>query len=819
MIKSDLKISWRSLRKQPFFTFLNTFGLAIGIAGVILISLFIYDEFSYDTMFADADQIYRIDIENKNAGEVNSYAAAPGPLANRMRQDYPHIEQLSRFMNMGTVFMRRENSEIALKEKDVVAADSAFLNLFGISMLEGDPATALANPNSVVLTTSEALEHFGTENVMGESLIKSDGEIYTITGLVRDMPRHSFLRDHGIFFSLSSFEEADDKAWNNWIFPTFVKLRSSANQQHLDEYLSDVKERYIIPWAMTFVPGLTLESARESAEKTGDYMRFSSIALTDIHLYSPNKNGEFSQNSDIQSVYILGIIGLFLIVLAVVNFMNLSTAQSLKRAKEVGVRKTLGSIRFDLIRQFLTESILVSFLSSMLAVFIAFETLPLFNALSGKTMSLPLTDPVFWGIIISGVLVLGLLSGFYPSFFMSRFVPIQVLKGSNMPQVGGGNIRNSLVVFQFAISIILIVGTLVVHQQLTFIQNKDLGFQKNQVLVIDDVNTAGHQLQTFKEEVKRLNEVKNASLSSFLPTPSARNGVTFFLKGEVLEPESAIIMGNWRVDYDYLSTLNLELIAGRGFDESFGTDSSAIILNESAVTMMGMKPEEVIGMQLTNDFRRSDKENMKYITIIGVMKNFHYETMRNRIDGMSLVLGNNPDKMMVKLRAGAFSDTIAEIENIWSDVSPGQPMNYYFMDDSFNDVYQSELRLGRVFLIFTALSILISCLGLFGLATFNAERRIKEIGIRKVLGASVPQIIAKLSTDFLKLVAIASLIALPAGWYIMNRWLQDFSYRIDIGIDVFLIAAGVAITISLLTISYQSIKAAMLNPVQSLKNE
>lgn len=818
MLKSDLKISWRSLKKQPFFTFLNTFGLAIGIAGALLIFLYIQDELSYDTMFADADRIYRVNIENKVAGEVNNYAATPTPLATVIRQDFSQAERVTRFMNMGSVFLRQSDTELTIKENDVVAADSSFFEMFGIQLIEGDSKSALTNPNSLVLTKSAAREHFGSEEALGQSLIMDDGETFMVTGVINDLPENSFLRNERVFISLSGFEEAESTAWNNWNFPTFVKLMPSADPEYLEDFLSTVNERYLLPWAVRAY-NINIQDYKASQEKTGNYMQFYSISLTDIHLYSPNISGEFSQNSDIQNVYILGFIGLFLVILAIVNFMNLSTAYSLKRAKEVGVRKTLGSDRFDLIRQFLIESTVVSCLSFLLAILLAYEVLPYFNALSDKAISIPFENPVFWILLISAAMILGLFSGSYPAFFMSSFIPSKVLKGNSQAKAGGGNLRNTLVVFQFSISIFLIVSTLVVFQQLSFMQNKDLGYQKDQVLVIDDVNTAGNKLQTFKEEVKKLGPVENASLSSFLPTPSARSGQTFFPEGKVLGSESAVIIQEWKVDYDYISTLDLDIVAGRDFDKGFGRDSSAIILNESTVEMLGMDPEEVIGLRLTKDFARPDKENMEFHTVIGVIRNFHYETMRNPIDGMSFTLGDNPNRMVVKLNAGDFSEAISATEYIWSDISPGQPMNYYFMDDSFNDVYQAEIRLGKVFLIFTVLSILISCLGLFGLATFDAERRIKEIGIRKVLGASVPQIISKLSVDFLKLVGIAILVALPLGWYAMNIWLQDFSYRIDIGPKVFLLAAGLAVLISILTISYQSIRAAVMNPIWSLRSE
>lgn len=819
MLKSDLKISWRSLKKQPFFTFLNTFGLAVGMAGALLISLFIYDELSFDKMFDDSDRIYRLNIDHQNAGELNRYAAVSSPLANVMKQDYPQAELITRFKNTGSVFLKKVDSELFVKENHVVGADSSFFKMFGLDLIRGDSRTAFSNPNTLVLTRTAAEKHFGIHEALGQTLIMDDEESYVVSGVMEDLPGNSFLRDHSVFISMPSFEDADGTSWNNWVYPTFVKLLPTSDPENLDAYLATVKERYLIPWAMTFIPGLSIESAREAEESTGSFMNFNAIPLTDIHLYSPNIDEEFSQNSDVQNVYILSIIGFFLILLACVNFMNLSTAESLKRAKEVGIRKTLGSNRLGLIRQFLTEAGLISFLSFLLALALAFFALPFFNEFSEKAMVIPFESSAFWLLLMASVAFLGFLSGSYPAFFMSRFMPIKVLKGNGQASVEGGAIRNSLVVFQFSISIFLIVSTLVVFQQLNFIQNKDLGFQKDQILVIDDVDAAGNQMESFKQDIKQISHVENVSTSSFLPTPSARNGVTFFPEGSVFQPEKALIIGNWRVDYEYVSILDLEIIAGRDFDEEFATDSSGMILNESVVAMLGIEPEEALGMRLTKDFDRPDKENTKFLTVIGVVKNFHFETLRNSIDAMSLSLGNNPQKMIVKLNAGNFQNSIADIEKLWRKVVPEQPFNYYFMDDSFNETYEAELQLGRIFATFTILSIFIACLGLFGLAAFNAERRTKEIGIRKVLGASVQQITYRLSIDFLKLVGIAVLVSLPLGWYAMSSWLQDFSYRIEIGVEVFILAALLAVFVSLLTVSYQSIKAAIMDPVKSLKSE
>ena len=819
MFRNNMKVAWRNLRRQPFFTVLNTLGLAIGMAGGLLIALFIQDELSFDKMFPEADRIYRVNIDNTIGGERNRYAAVSGPLAGVMKEDYPHLDLVTRFKNTDSKLIRRVGATKNVKEDHVVGADPAFFEMFGFDLILGNKATALTEAKSVVLTRTAAEKHFGLNEALGQQLILDNDDTYLVTGVIEDFPKNSFLRDHTVLLSISSFDIHDSPAWNHWSFPTFVRLKPGAPESDFQAYLGTVRDRYLIPWAMQFVPGLTIESVKEQEKETGDTMLFDATALTDIHLYSPNLSGEFSINSDVQNVYILSFIGIFLIVLASVNFMNLSTARSLRRSKEVGIRKTLGSHRGALVGQFLSEATLVVFLSMILAVALSMTALPYFNAVAGKSMEMPLLSPVFWIVLLGATLMLGLVSGSYPAFMMSKFSALKSLRGGGEKTVGGARTRSVLVVVQFAISVFLIVGTLVVFQQLRYIQNKDLGFVKDQVLVLNDIGAAGDQADLLKQEVKRLSQVEQVSLSSFLPTPSDRTGTTYFPEGHVAQADYAIIMDQWTVDFDYISTLNLELISGRTFDEALATDSNAVVLNESALIMMGETAESVLGKRITDDFRNESAEDMHFYTVIGVIRNFHFETIRNRIDALSLVIGKEHNRMMIKLGTGDFTETIAGVESIWQEIAPGQPFDYYFMDESFNRVYVAEQRLGSIFITFTTLSIFIACLGLFGLAAFNAERRAKEIGIRKVLGATVGQITVHLSFNFLKLVALALVLALPLAWYVMDLWLQDFSYRVNIPVWVFALAAVMAVSIAMLTLSFQSIKAASASPVKSLRSE
>jgi len=811
MFKNHLKIAWRSLKKQPFFTFLNTFGLAIGMAGGLLISLYIYDELSFDKMFADSERIHRVNGDIKFGGEARKFAVTPAPMAETIDNDFSEVELATRFRTRGSMLIRKSESEVNVKEQQTTFVDSTFFQMFGIELLLGDQLTALKSPNTLIMTKTAAEKHFGINEALGQSLLLNNEETYTITGIIDDLPKNSFLRDYSIFMAMAGYEDSRVVNWGSNNYQTFIKLIPAANIDDLQQPLQNFLGKYVIPGVQQFMPGIT----EEQFKAAGNHLIYSTIPLTDIHLNS-DRVGEISGNNDIKSIYILSFIAVFLIVLACVNFMNLSTAQSLKRAKEVGIRKTLGSNKTDLIRQFLVESGIVSFGSLLLAVGTAIIVLPYFNELADKEITFPYTNPLFWLVLFLAGIFLGLFSGSYPAFFMSKFVPVKVLKGTDGNSLGGGNVRNGLVIFQFAISVFLIIGTLVVYQQLKFIQNKELGFSKDQVMIINDVYTIGDQMDSFKEEVKKLGFVKNATLSSYYPTPSNRSDSTFAPEEGATDQENALSMQTWGVDYDYVSTMDFKIIAGRDFDRNYKNDSTSIVINESAVETIGVPPNEAIGKRYTPDM---GDENPKYYNIIGVVKDFHFSPFREEIEALSMRLSERAGSMAIKLETGNFSNAIKSVEGIWNTLAPGQPFDYYFMEDSFNDTYKSEQRLSSIFFIFTALSILIACLGLFGLAAFNAEKRTKEIGIRKVLGASVSQISYKLSVDFLKLVVVSILVSLPIGWYAMNKWLEDFSYRIEIGWWVFALAALLAVSIAIATVSYQSIKAAIVNPIKSLRTE
>ncbi|WP_435314302.1 ABC transporter permease [Cellulophaga fucicola] len=809
MFKNQLKIAWRNLKNNLFFTFLNVFGLAIGVAGALLISLYIYDELSYDKMFADEELIHRINVDIKFGTQSNNLAVVTAPMASVLENEYSEVQLTTRLRGWGGMLVRQTNSDKNIKVNGNAYADPSFFKMFGLELLQGTKETALVEPNTLILSRSEAKTLFTEEEIVGKQVVLDNNEVYTVTGVIEDFPKNSFLRDYNMLMSMASNPNAKEVGWGSNNFSTFVKLNSNTNIEGFNKRLQNIFINYVAPYAKkTFAPTMTVESFKSE----GNFYVFNTIPLSKIHLHS-DRIAELNQNNNIQNIYILSFIGLFLVVLACVNFMNLSTAQSLKRAKEVGVRKTLGSSKSDLIKQFLIESGLVSLIALIFAVLTTILILPYFNNLADKSLEIPFLNPLFWLIILGFALILGLLSGSYPAFFMSKFKPVKVLKGGGKSNAGGGKIRNGLVIFQFAISVFLMGSTLVVFQQLQYIKGKDIGYTKEQVLVLDDVYAAGDQVASFKQEIEKLASVKSVSLTSFLPTPSNRTDQSFTAKGKAVE-DAVVQMQKWDVDEDYISTLNINLLAGRDFNTKYKTDSTAIIVNETAISRLGIKPADAIGMTLVDD---SDKVEYK---VIGVVKDFHISTLRNAIDPVSFRLSRRvSSKLVVKLSQGDFAKSIASIQGLWGNVASGQPFNYYFLDDSFNDVYQAEERLGKIFIAFTILSILIACLGLFGLATFNAEKRIKEIGVRKVLGASISNIVYKLTLDFLKLVVVSIVISIPLAWFVMTKWLEDFSYRIEINGWSFVFIALLVLAISVITVSYQSIKAAITNPVKSLRAE
>lgn len=543
------------------------------------------------------------------------------------------------------------------------------------------------------------------------------------------------------------------------------------------------------------------------------------MPLLDIHLHSA-RWPELDVNGNIQYVYIFSAVALFILLIACINFMNLSTARSASRAKEVGIRKVLGTERKNLISQFLTESTVMAVISLVIAVVAAWFVLPLFNDISAKSLSLSnLFSVQVLLLIIALPVVVGLVAGSYPAFFLSGFKPIAVLKGKINAGFKKSSLRSGLVVFQFFTSIVLIIGTVVIYKQLNYIQTTSLGFNKDQVLIINGVGTLNNEKSVaFKNEVLKIPGVTIGTLSSYLPVASSRSDNTYS-KESVMDAKNALSMQTWVVDYDYVKTMGMQIIKGRNFSKDFGTDSSGIILNEAAVKVLGY--DDPIGKKVYSIIPDSSNNpySVKTYTIVGVVKDFHYESLRQNIYPLSLQLGQSTGNISFRVNTKDLQGLVKNVEAKWKTMAPGMPFSYRFMDEAFDNIYRAEQRVGKVAITFSILAILIACLGLFGLVTYMAEQRTKEIGVRKVLGASVPNLVIMLSKDFLRLVIIAAVIAFPVAWIVMHRWLQDFAYRIRIDWWMFLMAALVALLIAMVTVSVQAIKAAMANPVKSLRTE
>jgi putative ABC transport system permease protein len=812
VIKNYIKTAFRSLYKNKGFTAINILGLALGLATCLLIVFYVVDELSYDRYNTKADRIYRVNEDLKLGENKVQYAVAMPPLAKTLIAEYPYVEDAVRMKNAGSFHVRKDNANIL--ESRMVYADASFFNVFTLPMISGNSALALVEPNSVVLTETMAKKYFNTTDAVGKTMVFNDNWALKVTGVIKDVPKQSHF-NFNFFISMSTVPDSRSNEWLRSDYNTYVLLKDAKDHEKLAASFPAFLQKF---------SGSQMQSELGMSvaqfEKGGSFFRMNLIALTDIHLKS-NLSGELGPNSTTQYVYIFSAIALFILLIACVNFMNLSTARSSNRSREVGVRKVLGSSRKNLIFQFLAESVLVTLVATVIAIIAASALLPFFNQLSGKEITLTV-ESLKWLVpsLLAVVLVVGSLAGSYPAFFLSAFQPVDVLKGKLSAGFKGGGLRNFLVVFQFFVSILLIIGTLVIHNQLNFIQTKNLGYNRNQVLVIKNSNELNQQAKVFKQELANLPGVKSATLTGFLPTNGWRNTRIYF-KDATYDQKKSLFPQSWEIDADYIPTMDMKMAAGRNFSKEMQSDSSAVIINEAAAKFLGFADpvNQTIYQSLGGDRNKDGSANVKECHIVGVVKDFHFNSLREKIEPMILTYGQNPGALAIRVSASNISNLMAQIKGKWSVLSPNVQIDYSFMDQDFDASYRSEQRIGQIFVIFTSLAIIIACLGLFGLAAYAAEQRTKEIGIRKVLGADVSVIVAMLSKDFIKLVCIAIVIASPFAWYVMNKWLQDFAYRVNIQWWVIAAAGAGALVIAFITISFQSIKAALANPVKSLRSE
>jgi putative ABC transport system permease protein len=813
MIKNYFKIAFRSLWKNRGYSAINILGLAIGLATCLLITLYISDELGYDRSFKNADRIYRINSDLRFGGANLHMTQTSDMMGQLLKKDYPQVEEYARiYTNDGDKLIKKGNEFI--NEKNVASVDSTFFDLFTLAAIEGDTKTALNEPNTVVLTESSAKKYFGVTNVVGKPIeVKNDetSKPYKIMAVIKDIPYNT----HFHFDFLFSMKNVDYQ-WGQLAshnFHTYLLLKPGTDYKMFQKNFEKYIDNYVLPQVKQYMNINSMEQFR----KAGNMIEYSLIPLTKIHLYS-NYNFEFSPSGNIQYIYIFAAVALFILIIACINFMDLSTARSANRAKEVGIRKVLGTGRKTLVTQFLVESVITAFIALFIAIGIAYVVLPAFNDVAAKSLSIAyLLDAKILVFLILLPFLVGLLAGSYPAFFLSAFKPIAVLKGNANTGFKKSNLRNVLVVFQFTTSIVLIVATIIVYNQLHYIQNTKLGFSKDQVLIVDGAYALNNNVQAFKNEVLAMKGVVSGTIGSYIPVSNSSRSDDTYSKEAVMDTKSGLDMQSWTIDYDYLKTMGMEVVKGRNFSKDFGEDSSAILITETTAGLLGYA--DPVGKMIYAPSGRDGNNSLLPKKIIGVVKDFHYESLRQNIGPLCMRLGKSTGLASFKITAANSVDLIKQIERSWKNLAPGLPFSYRFMSESFNEMYRSEQRAGSIAIVFAILAVLIACLGLFGLITFMAEQRTKEIGVRKVLGASVPNLVTLLSKDFLLLVLISCVFAFPLAWWAMHNWLQDFAYRINIDWWVFVAAGCMAIAIAIITVSFRAFKAAIANPVKSLRTE
>jgi putative ABC transport system permease protein len=805
MFKNYFKTAVRNLMKYKFISFINLFGLTVGLACCLLITTYILNELSYDRYNKNAKNIYRIERTFLNAEtgalslQLGAVAPPFGPL---LENDFKNIQQVTRLLPISSIPVKY--GENIFNENGLFFAEENVFKVFDFKVTEGNPANALAEPFSVMLDQNIAKKYFGNKDPLNKVIRLGNQFDCKVTGVYKALPQNSHWHPE----LLVSFNTLKDSAvygaenlrtnFGNNAFYTYLLVPDHFNAQNFEAQMPAFQNRHI---------------PAEGKMKASDYSVLSLRKLTDIHLYS-HTDEEIEINGDVKRVYIFGAIALFILLIACINYMNLSSARSVLRAKEIGVRKTAGAVKGELITQFLSESVLIAWLAAALAFALTISALPWLNQLSSQNLSI--NDLSQWKVLMAILLMpflVGILSGIYPAFYLSSFEPVKVLKG--VIKKGGGNIsfRKALVVFQFSISIVLIIATIIVVQQLNYMQNKSLGFDKDHVVTIGYNSGLNDSYQSFKDELLSNSNIKDVALSSRIPSGRLLDSQGSQLnRGDSLAPSKADIK-YVVADEDFIPAYGIKIVAGRNFSKDYGMDTSSFLINETAVKALGLKSNEnAIGKQ----FQYGDRKG----TIAGVFNDFNFESLHQRIIPLVLLesTGDGYGNISIKT-SGNVPAALAQIEKVWKKYLPEIPYEYNFLDARYAKLYEAEQKESSILIIFSCVAILIACLGLFGLSAFTITQRVKEIGIRKVLGASTRTIVELISKEFLLLVVIAAVFAFPVAWYVMNHWLQNFAYRINIAWWVFVVAGIIAFFIAFATISFQAIKAAIANPVKSLRSE
>ena len=814
MIKNYFKIAWRNLFKRKGYSLLNIFGLAIGIACCLLIFQYVAFERSYDKFENKADQIVRLRLDSYQQGKLQWKSATSYPaFGPTMKNDFPEVENFCRLHDADLV-LSNDQRNVKFKEEKGYYADPSFLDMFNIQLIKGNQKFALDGPEKILLSENTAKKYFGNEEALGKKLVFRDPQFsrtFEVTGVFKELPANSHLIINHLasYATLASIVRQDGDTSNStetsfgWYdFYTYLQLKKGTDIKKFESKLPAYCDRYM--------------NSRDWAKKNNVRAEIHIIPLTDIHLYS-NYNQEAEANGNGQSVSFLFMIAFFIIGIAWINYINLATARSMERAREVGVRKVLGALRKNLVGQFLVESFLLNLFAFVFALGIVFLLTPWFNQLTGRSTHAGFSLPAnYWLGFIAMFLSGSFLSGIYPAFVLSGFQPMYVLKGLFKSSQGGIVLRKGLIIGQFATAVVLIAGTIIVFQQVSFMRKQKLGADINQTLVLDGANSIGDSLyqnsfQPFKNDLLKIADVKNVATSS-----SVMGKEIYWTNGASrlgADNKGAVTLYNLGIDYDFIPSFGLELKDGRNFSKEYKTDERGILLNENAARLLGFE-----------DMSKAINENIvsagDTVKILGIVANYHQQGLQKAIDPMIFRLApNNRNAYSVKITTGNIQATIATIEKTWNKHFPSDPFNYYFLDQLFDQQYKADKQFGNVFGLFAFLAILIACFGLLGLSAFNVLQRTKEIGIRKVLGSSVRNLLYILSKDFLKLVLISFILAIPITWLIMHNWLEDFAYRINIQWWVFALAGIVSFLIALVTISFQAIKAALANPVKSLRSE
>ncbi len=795
MLKNLITISFRNIIKEKGYSIINLLGLAIGITCSLFLFLYVLDELSYDRYHDNSDSIYRVVSTIKEPDNQFTWAVAQIPFADEVRENHSEIQNAVRFFGIGRrLFVYEDKS---FNEEDFYLADSTIFDMFTYDFLVGNEETALDDPKSLVLTESVAIKYFGTTDCLGQALKDPENDLYNVTGVIKDVPRNSHFR----FDALISRNSAPDwqGSWGNFGVFTYVQFSEDFSPDQFQPNLDSI----------------VAEKVNPIFERMGISIKYELQKLTDIHLYSKIQD-EAEEGGDISYIYIFTIVAVFMLIIASINYMNLATARSFKRSKEVGIRKVLGSLKGQLISQFLTESILMAFISLFISLALIFILLPYFNDLANKSILFSSLFDLDVILILVGILVfVGIVGGSYPAFYLSNFNPASVLKGRSSLKGGNGVIRKLLVVFQFSISIFMLISTLVVYDQLSFLRKKDLGFDKNHVLRVEVPNgELRERLGVFRNSLMQQPGIVNVASAS--STPGDGVGKIIFEvesnDGEMLEKG----IDFYNADYDYISTMEMTIIDGRDFSRDILSDTiAAVLVNEAMVDRMAW--DEPLGKK----FNIGARDTVYTKQVIGIIKDYHQNSLYDEIEPLMVMYQKNNYFTYIKLDGENLPNRISQVEREWNTVFPNEPFEFQFLDQDFDSQYASDDRRGKIFTIFSSLTIIIACLGLLGLTSFTTEQRTKEIGVRKVIGASLNSIILLVAKDFLILIIVATIIAFPLAYYFMSNWLQAFAYKIELNQEwlTFLMSAILAIVITILTVGFHTLKAAMANPVNSLRSE